>query len=315
MKITWFNIFNKISILTLAILLIICSTLTIPASGDYPAEKKGSPEHYARDSELQTLEGLFFPHDFVGEKNYLFEVPKYLYNSSYGHYLTFDKEYRYHTIGDEKESDIPPDFKHANFTIRSFEGKYIYTQDNKYTNLGGGSTEGINFTGEKNLSVMITGGFNFFMFEYPEWDDILYKKQSISFTGTKRCFLLWGIDSGIGDFDSQEYFIRLKINADKPVRAYVFENTGKSYGELIDYDEKTTASKELDLIDRDKNVGVVCEPKLAFSTIDDIKERINITLEVEVMEIPENMWLLPVIVGSVFVFVVGATIWANRRKS
>ncbi len=304
---------TKISLIIMFILT--ASIVTVPIQAKYPAEKKGSPDHYSRSGEIDHLEDLFFPHDYTGDFSYNFTLPDYL-SGNYGHYFTFKKPYRGYVLAPfENESDLPPDYVSANFSIQSSDGKYIFTEDNKRTDIGGGSVDGIEFTADKNVWVNNTGGCEFSLFEYPNWNNILHEPQKISFKGVKRTFMLWGISELLKNFDQQQKYIQVKINTNVPVRAYAFDTTGKHDGELIDYNEKKTKSKKLDFLDEEKSTGVSCEPRIGFSTIDGQAKEVNITLKVKVIDIPENKWMLPIIVGSVFAVAVGAAIWVSKKKS
>lgn len=295
-------------------IIIVSSSFTFPAKGKYPAEKKGSPEHYSRDAELDYVEDLFFPHDFQGDLQYNFSVPGYL-KYSYGHYFSFKEDYRGYALAlDQNRSDLPSDYVHANFSISNAKDDYIYTIDNKRIDIGGGATDGIDFPTKGNISVNNTGGCEFFLFKNKDWDNILYEKQSFSFTGFKRSYMLWGINTRVQDYDPQNKFIKVKIHTDEPVRVYGFDYTGKHSGELIDYDEKATKNKGLDFIDKEKHVGLGDEPKIGFSTIDGESKKVNITLKVKILDIPENEWLFPLIVGGAFIGVVGVAIWVSKKE-
>ncbi len=303
------------TVMITAFILMTATLLTVPAEAKYPAEKKSGPDYYSRDAELDHLGDLFFPHDFQGDLKYDFSVPSYLKNSSYGHQFLFKDDYGGFNLAPfENESDLPPDYVPANFSIQGSQGDYIYSEDNKRTGVGGGSVEGIEFSGDK-VKINNTGGCEFFMFKKPDWDDIIHKPQTFSFTGRKRSFMLWGVNTFFNDIDRQEKYVKINMDTDKPVRAYAFDNTGSHYGELIDFDEERSKSKELDFVDQDKKAGVSYEPVIGFSTIDGKSKQVNITLEVEIKDLPENLWLLPVIVGGVFVGVVGASLWITRKES
>ncbi|MFO7792980.1 MAG: hypothetical protein R6W73_08400 [Candidatus Saliniplasma sp.] len=131
------KLFKKIKayMVTLLVFFLLTSTaLTIQAKGDYPAEKTSGPDYYSRDEELDHLEDLFFPHDFEGDLKYEFSVPSYLKNSSYGHQFSFKEEYRgFNLLHFENESDLPHDYVPANFSVRTSQGDYVFTEDNKHT--------------------------------------------------------------------------------------------------------------------------------------------------------------------------------------
>jgi len=315
MEMRFQNIYKVTKISLIIIFILTASIVTVPIQAKYPAEKKGNPDHYSRNEEIDKIEDLFFPHDYTNDFSHEFTVPEYL-SGNYGHYFTFKKAFRGFALAPfENKSDLPQDYEPANFSIQNIYGEHIFTVDNKKTNIGGGSVDGIEFTVDKNVWINNTGGCEFSMFEYPNWDNILHEPQKVSFTGIKRTFMLWGISESLKNFDQQKKYIRVIINTDKPVRAYAFDTTGEFDGELIDYNEKKTKSKKLDFLDEEKSTGLSSEPRIGLSTIDGQSKEVNITFKVKVMDIPENKWILPMIVGSVFATGIGVAIWVNKKKS
>jgi len=302
---------RKLMILILIPMIISFSIFSGDVQAKTPAEIKGKTQYYDRSaSSIERFEDLFFPHQFTGEISKELYLEEHWGNETFVNSIQLDKEYQdFNQPPYFNKSDLPPDYRPANLTLRNDKGDMIYSFANTGIGIDGMGTVNFNLTDMDTVNMNSTGGFFFYISSNPTWENPFVSPEHIDFKGRTRTFNLWGYNQGISEFDQREQYIKVNIHSNTPIRAYIFE---EEEGKLVDYDESIKKDVSLKIMNEENPMSVGDIPFLTIST--PTYTIVNATFMFEVCDYPVEGWVLPAVIGMVVGITVVLLIWYKKQS-
>ncbi len=302
---------TKLVILILIPMVANLSVFNSDVQAKTPAEIKGDTQYYdISASSIERFEDLFFPHHFTGEISKEVPLEEHWGNETFVNCIQLNKEYQgFNQPPDFNKSDLPPDYRPANLTLRNDEGDMIYSFANTGIGIGKMGTVNFNLTNTDTVNMNSTGGFSFYISSNHTWENPFVSPEHIDFKGKTRTFNLWGYNQAISEFDQREQYIKVKIHSNTPIRAYIFE---EEEGTLVDYDESLKNDISLKVMNEENPMSVGDYTFLTISTPN--YTIINATFMFEVCDYPVEGWVLPAVIGMVVGITVVLLIWYKKQS-